>query len=391
MPGKPFLSMIAAEGAAVVPTARQARRPHRAAPLLATAALGAGLLVAVVAGPAVARNSAGAGRGPGSPVGAGLRWQVAAHPFRLTFRRDGRTVAAEAPGALAGPGGRLVYQAGSTASSQDGAVFHRVTDLVSSRPVARGTAYAVGTDEPGRTATVTVRRTAEGARVQWSLSTPAGSPPVTVVADALSAGADEHYLGASSAAYVDLRGHIRGWSPGKEGHEAGAYCQNQEQSAAPFYLSSAGYGIRVDTTSVGRFAFPGAAPVADDPSCDTPSVPTGDPVPYPCPVAATPQPDRVQLCLKDDALDYDVYAGSPAEVTSGYYHSVGLPALPPPGQFGVTKWRDVSADQAEVLSDVAQFRQLGIPLNTIFIDNPWEQQPPGNTARVNGSACNRRR
>jgi alpha-D-xyloside xylohydrolase len=187
---------------------------------------------------------------------------------------------------------------------------------------------------------------------------------------------------------VDLRGLIRGWSPGKEGSEAGNYCQNQEQSAAPFYLSSAGYGIYVGTSHVGRFAFPGATQAADGPACGrTPSVPAGAAVPLPCPVAAAAQPDRVQVCVQDSELSYDVFGGSPAQVTTAYYRQTGLPSLPPPGQFALIKWRDVSAGQAQVLADVAEFRQLGIPIGTIFVDNPWQRQPPGNTARVNGSAC----
>lgn len=361
----------------MISRSRRIQRPWLTC-IAAVAALAAGLVV-----PAATATAGTSG------AGTGLQWQVSSSPFRLTFTQDGHVVAQEAPGAIEGPGGRLVYQSGGSATSQAGATYHRVTDLLSQQAIPGGTAYTAGTDEPGRTATVTVARTPAGARVSWSLqdADPA-APPVTVVLDALSATAGEHYLGGSSAAYVDQRGHIRGWSPGKEGHEAGAYCQNQEQTASPFYLSSGGYGVHVATTHVGRFAFPGATQIADDPTCDTPGVPSGDPAPYACPVSPTPYQDRVQVCVKDDALSYDVYAGSPEQVTAGYYRTVGLPALPPPSQFGLIKWRDVSANQQQVLSDVDEFRSLGIPLSTIFVDNPWEQQPAGNMVRINGSACN---
>ncbi|MEV5747344.1 TIM-barrel domain-containing protein [Actinoallomurus sp. NPDC052308] len=243
----------------------------------------------------------------------------------------------------------------------------------------------VATDEPARTATVTVTRTAQGVRVRWSVSP---SSDVTAVFEALTAGGTEHYLGGSSAAYVDLRGHIRGWSPGKEGNEAGDYCQNQEQSASAFYLSSGGYGLWADTDHVGRFAFPGAAQGSDGPTCaKTPKPPSGAAQPYPCPVAATARPDRVQICVKDAGLSYDVYTGSPAAVTGAYYRTVGLPSMPPASEFALMKWRDVNADQAQVLDDVAQLKRLDIPLGTIGIDNPWERQPAGNTHRINGSAC----
>jgi alpha-D-xyloside xylohydrolase len=345
-----------------------------------TAALSAGLLTISLA---PAAHTAAAAAPTAAPAATG--WQVTAQPFGLTFLQRGRPITAEAGGASAGPGGRLSYQVGGSASSQDGATYHRLTNLVSQRDVAGGTAYTVATDEPGRTATVQVTHTAEGARVRWSF-TPASD--VTAAFEALTARSEEHYLGGSSAAYVDLRGHIRGWSPGKEGNEAGDYCQNQEQSASTFYLSSGGYGFDADTTHIGRFAFPGATQVSDGPNCgNTPRPPSGQPTPYACPVATTAQPDRVQICVKDSELVYDVYAGSPSEVTTDYYRTVGMPSLPPPSQFGLIKWRDVNADQAQVLDDVAEMKKLNIPLGTIFIDNPWERQPAGNTHRINGSAC----
>ncbi|HJP80179.1 MAG TPA: TIM-barrel domain-containing protein [Pseudonocardiaceae bacterium] len=313
---------------------------------------------------------------PASAPGV-VGWHADPAPFRLTYTSGGRTVTGEAAGSIAGPGGSLAYQTGTG--------YHRLTNLITSQAIPAGMSYTVGTDEPGRTATVAVTHTSQGLRVHWSFTPDAG---VDAVFEALTAGPAEHYLGGSSAASVDLRGHVRGWSPGKEGNEAGDDCQNQEQSATPFYLSSGGYGFYADTDHIGRFAFPGATQVADGPTCGrTPSVPAGDATPLPCPVAATAQPDRVQICLRDDQLDYDVFVGSPQQVTAGYYRTVGLPSLPPPTEFGLTKWRDVSADEAQVLSDVDEFRQLGIPLSTIFIDNPWEQQPPGNTVRKNGSAC----
>jgi alpha-glucosidase (family GH31 glycosyl hydrolase) len=312
-------------------------------------------------------------------------WRTTSAPFALTFLDHGRPVTGEAGGTAAGPGDRLSYQVGGSATSQDGASYHRLTDLVAHHPVRDGTAYTVATDEPGRTATVAVTRTPQGVRVHWSFAPATG---VTAVFEALTAGGGEHYLGGSSAAYVDLRGHIRGWSPGKEGNEAGDYCQNQEQTASTFYLSSGGYGVRADTDHVGRFAFPGATQVSDGPNCGrTPYPPSGAPTPYPCPVSGTPRPDRVQICVKDAALSYDVYTGSPAAVTSAYHGTAGLPSLPPPSEFALMKWRDVNADQAQVVDDVAEFKRLGIPIGTIWIDNPWERQPAGNTHRINGSAC----
>ncbi len=306
-----------------------------------------------------------------------VSWTAEASPFRLTFEHGGTEITRQAGADLTGPGGRMSYSAGGAP--------HHLTDLVSQAPVAGGTAYNVATDEPGRTATVTVTQTADGARVSWSL---APGADVTTLYEALAAGPQEHYLAGSSAAAVDLRGRVRAWRVGKEGRHADNYCSNQAEVSTPFYLSSSGYGFYAHTSNVGRFAFPGATDGGDGPECaTTPSVPTGAPRPAPCPLAATAQNDRVQVCVKASALTYDVYAGDPAQVTADYYRTVGLPSLPPPTEFALMKWRDVNANQDQVVDDVKQFKALGIPIGTVFVDNPWEVQPASNTTRQNGSAC----
>ena len=324
----------------------------------------------------------------GQAVAAPVGWTVDQAPFRLTFSSDGQVVAQQAPADTAGPAGRMSYRVGGTCCSSTGSSLHHLTDLISQAPVDGGTAYTVATDEAGRTATVTVTRTAQGAHVKWTLeqTTAAGDP--TILFETMAAGPQDHYLAGSSAAAVDLRGKVRGWRPGKEGRHADNYCSNQAEVSTPFYLSSSGYGFYAETSNVGRFAFPGAAEGGDGPECaTTPSVPTSAPRPQNRPLAATAQPDRVQICVKASELAYDVFAGSPAQVTTAYYKTVGMPLLPPPAEFGLIKWRDVSQNQAQVLDDVAQFKSLGIPISSIFVDNPWELQPASNTTRQNGSAC----
>jgi len=311
-------------------------------------------------------------------------WQVSAAPFTVAFTGPHGPVTTEVGGGDAGPGQRLSYQVGGPDLGTEPS-YHQLTTLISSTRIPSGRAYTVATDEPGRTARVVLTRTNQGVRLRWTLSP---ATDVTAMFETLSASDTEHYLSGSSAAYVDLRGRIRGWSPGKEGREAREYCQNQEQTASPFYLSSGGYGFYAETDHVGRFAFPGAAPTTDGPTCsNTPQPASGTKDPQPCPVSSTAYADRVQICVKSDELTYDVFTGSPAAVTTDYYRTVGMPSLPPPSQFALMKWRDVNADQQQVLDDVAEFKRLRIPLGTIWIDNPWEQQPAGDTDRKNGSAC----
>src|SRR5256885_11957684 len=77
-----------------------------------------------------------------------LTWQTTSAPFGLSFRQGDRQLTAEAAGAVAGPGGRLAYQVGGSATSQDGATYHRVTDLISTPDGPRGTAYTLAPDQP---------------------------------------------------------------------------------------------------------------------------------------------------------------------------------------------------------------------------------------------------
>jgi alpha-D-xyloside xylohydrolase len=318
---------------------------------------------------------------PGGAAGPSLGWTVEAAPFRLGFVRDGRPLLAQASGARNDVAGRMSY------GLADGTT-HQVTDLRKQQRVSGGTQYTVGTDEPGRTASVTVRRTPRGLRIGWTFTPATG---VARVHEALSGSAvsprptspdrppgdDEHFLGGgANALFVDLRHRIVLDKVLFAG--AGQFDSCTKTSAAgPFFLSSRGYAVFPDTTAIGRLAFPNAAD--SPPDC-------GGADPPPCPVL-TGVPDRTQLCFKTDHLDYEVYAGSPAEVVRSYSAHAGRPALPPPSQFGLMKWRDTVHGTAEVVEDVDQFERLGIPLETVWIDNPWELEnaPPDQVGA--GTSC----
>jgi alpha-D-xyloside xylohydrolase len=307
--------------------------------------------------------------GPAGGTGPSLGWTVEATPFRLSFVRDGRPLFAQASGARNDGAGRMSYDLA------DGTT-HQVTDLKKQRHVSGGTEYTVGTDEPDRTASVTVRRTPRGLRVGWTLTPATG---VTRVHEALSGSAtdDEHFLGGgANALFVDLRHRIVLDKVLFAGAGDFDHC-TKTSAASPFFLSSRGYAVFPDTTAIGRLAFPNAAD--SPPDC-------GGTDPPPCPVL-TGVPDRTQLCFKTDHLDYEVYAGSPAEVVRSYSALAGRPALPPPSQFGLMKWRDTVHGTAEVVEDVDQFERLGIPLETVWIDNPWELEnaPPDQVGA--GTSC----
>ncbi|HET7572844.1 MAG TPA: TIM-barrel domain-containing protein [Gaiellaceae bacterium] len=268
-------------------------------------------------------------------------WRVSASPFRLVFTGPGATVAeATASGA---PGGRLGYV------TRDGN-SHALRGLVASAAVSGGMRYTVRTDELLRTATVTVRRAGAALDVSLALVPAAG---VVATYDAFVASTDEHFLGGGQRpGALDLRGQALAL---KVSHACAT------AMPAPFFASSAGYGVALRSTAIASFGFPGSTPSAACSGGAEPICPLG--------VAAT----AVQICVKAPQLAYRVFFGTPAAVVSGYTKLTGRPQVPPASQLELIKWRDSVAGSGDLLEDVTKLRAAGIPIGWVLLDNPWEQ------------------
>jgi alpha-glucosidase (family GH31 glycosyl hydrolase) len=268
-------------------------------------------------------------------------YTASATPFTLTFNNKGERLTGQI-GGYVGPGGRLSYELASGAR-------HTVTNLLETRRGVAETTYVVATDEPGRRASVVVKQTDRGLRIETRFQPDDG---IVRIYEALSV-FDEHFLGSGERRTVDL---LHKAVQLKVAHS----CRNY--ALTPFYISSGGYGLWVDTTRTGSFAF-----AIEDPfesfECARWGINT-------CP--AVTAGDRVQLCFHDNRLSYELYAGTPAQVLEAYTRETGRPALPPPAQFGLVKWRDKNSSFGEVKEDVLQFERAGVPLHTMLVDNPWE-------------------
>jgi alpha-D-xyloside xylohydrolase len=113
----------------------------------------------------------------------------------------------------------------------------------------------------------------------------------------------------------------------------------------PFYLSSAGYGLHIDTDvrCVARMA------TSDDPAV-------------------------VSIRNAAPALSLNVIPGAtPKEILSRYTAIAGRPEVPPEWVFGPWKSRDwQTADQAGIGEDVEMQHELGLPATVKLIDARWE-------------------
>lgn len=273
---------------------------------------------------------------------AGAGWRVERSPFRVVFTHGGRVVVGETP-AGAGSGSSLAYEV-------VGGGFHTLGDLVGEREEGASVAYTVTTDEPGRTALVSVGGSAHDLRVDVSFSPGA---VVKRVFETLQGSPREHFLGGGMRRdTVDVHGRF---VTGK------VYYQCGNSVVAPFVATSSGYGLYVTTAGIARIALPGRS--SANGTCDRDQTP-------PCPL--TPSLSTVQLCVKASSLSYRLYLGSPAQVLEAYTMTSGRASLPPPSQFALMKWRDIVSGPGDVLNDIRELRSRRIPIGWVIIDNPWE-------------------
>jgi alpha-D-xyloside xylohydrolase len=273
-----------------------------------------------------------AGCGSSSPPRGGIEVKVDRSPFRISILRDGATVVSEDAGA------RLRYQL--TGSG----IQHSLTKVVS----ASGDTYSVATDEPGRTATVTVVPRSDGAQIEVALHPARG---VQQVYDAFSTTPGEHFLGGGEHSDgPDLRGEILSVKVSTSCGEA----------PVPFFSASGGWGLRLASRNVSALAFPGSpggsgCQAGSEPACSFP-----------------PLADRAEVCVQGSILDEDLYVGSLSRTLADYEADSGEPAVPPASLLELIKWRDVVTGPGEVLEDVSRLQAAGIPLGWVELDNPWE-------------------
>ncbi len=159
--------------------------------------------------------------------------------------------------------------------------------------------------------------------------------------ESLSIAADEHFVGLGEKfTAFDKRGQRAVmWNFDAFGAESDRSYKN-----VPFYLSSRGYGLLVDSGTATEFDLGQSTQ-----SC-------------------------VQIVVPDDLIDYYVLAGpTPAQVLTRYAQLTGFPVLPPKWAFGTWISSGFLPDSQEmVLARARRIRDLGIPCDVLHLDCYWQ-------------------
>jgi alpha-D-xyloside xylohydrolase len=159
--------------------------------------------------------------------------------------------------------------------------------------------------------------------------------------ESFTAAADEHFVGLGEKfTGFDKRGQRAVmWNYDAFGAESDRAYKN-----VPFYLSSRGYGILVDSGMATEFDL-----CQSTHSC-------------------------VQIIVPDDLIDYYVLAGpTPADILGRFDRLTGAPLLPPKWAFGAWMSSGFFADtQERVLERARTIRSRGIPCDVLHLDCYWQ-------------------
>ena len=215
----------------------------------------------------------------------------------------------------------------------------------------------------GRTATVKVGPSDEGAcQVRFSIT---GEGLFEKLGATFRVGADEGFYGLMERVVQGSQG--KSWTPGMtegldlRGQIVDLYILPTVAVYAPFYVSSAGYGVYVESDWPGTYRFGVTA--------------TGKAV-----------PTEVTIEYEGPELVLRIIPGpTPLEATARYSRAVGTSVLPPRFVFQPFRWRDevwnlptfydgtrcAAPYNSMVVEDVLMMEALGIPCSAYWIDRPW--------------------
>ena len=257
------------------------------------------------------------------------------------------------PGALKIDG--LFYETAQGRVTVRGLVFGGVTP-------GETTKGSVTTSD-GRTVKIAITPDGENYSVQLS-----AEPSADIVrwGFAVEAARDEYFTGLMERT-VDGPQQAS-WTPGIKaglnlrGQKVDMILKPTTSVYAPFYLSSRGYGVFVQTDWPGKYDF------------------------------CVSDPSRVKVEFEGASLVFKVYAAdNPSALVQAHARDAGLPFLPPKWSFAPWRWRDehhartnyydgtpvTGPFNAELMEDVLMMKAYGVPCGVYWIDRPWAKGANG--------------
>ncbi|MCC7000485.1 MAG: glycoside hydrolase family 31 protein [Deltaproteobacteria bacterium] len=144
---------------------------------------------------------------------------------------------------------------------------------------------------------------------------------------------------------VNHRGKLRAMQMQADTTLEGASDENH--APVPLLIGTRGWGLFVESRRVGAFDVARAEPDLIEVTYGT--------------GAASGEPFRFHLLGATRAVD----------ITALYHGITGRPRLPATWAYGPWIWRDESRDQAEVLDDIRQIRDLDLATSAIWLDRPY--------------------
>jgi alpha-D-xyloside xylohydrolase len=215
----------------------------------------------------------------------------------------------------------------------------------------------------GRTATITLSPVGEGAvQVRFTIDAKGEFEKLGAV---FRVGESEGFYGLMERVVQGSQGYS--WEPGMSeglnlrGQEVELYTLPTVSLYNPFFVSSAGYGVTVESDWPGTYRF----------GIDA---------------KKKPIENEVSIEYEGPELTLRIIPGpTPLEVVERYGRTVGTTLLPPRFAFGPWRWRDEVFDlptfyegtpyngpyNSMIVEDVLMMEALGIPCTGYVIDRPW--------------------
>ncbi|MGE5559136.1 MAG: TIM-barrel domain-containing protein [Bacillota bacterium] len=170
-------------------------------------------------------------------------------------------------------------------------------------------------------------------------------------------------LGQDPMANLNQRDHER-----RMWQEWGGF-RRSGNAGIPFFMSSKGYGILLNSSRPSRFAF-GRAEVAEP---GPPFSREWAPAPWPWNVdSGETHPDRLAILLDEGIMDlFIICRDSLDDILAGYYDLTGHAPLPPKWALGFIQCKNRYRNQDELLYIAKEFRRRQIPCDVLVIDWLW--------------------